>query len=259
MPNTSTGTSSTAPATIASAPSLPPRVRRILETFFTQVSVDLGERINQMLVEYEQQLFKLAERARSNDKQSEQFANLHALRKSRADLLPMFLAGLEAEVAAIRMPRPVEPADAHQRLDYQTLTLVEDAEMDQDIVLREIARRHDTRSHTPLYLMGQRPSGSGVAGLRTGHLPVGPQTLCKVAARRVAAAFEIDLDSQLLLYRSFDLKVGRIRQVDRSTQHAACGSKAYCPAWVCAAAWPAANAAWTRRRAKESLDDASGR
>ena len=208
MPTTSTGTSSTAPATIASASSLPPRVRRILEAFFTQVSVDLGERINQMLVEYEQQLFKLAERARSNDKQSEQFANLHALRKSRADLLPMFLAGLEAEVAAIRMPRPVEPADAHQRLDYQTLTLVEDAEMDQDIVLREIARRHDARSHTPLYLMGQRFGVlAGSPAFEPAQLPVGPQALCQVLRTAVAAAFEFDLDSQLLLYKSFDLKV----------------------------------------------------
>ena len=208
MFNTSSGTSSTAPATIASATSLPPRVRRILEAFFTQVSTDLGDRISQMLVEYEQQLFKLAERARSNEKQSEQFANLHALRKSRADLLPMFLAGLEAEVAAIRLPRTVEPGDAHERIEYQTLTLVEDAEMDQDIVLREIARRHDARSHTPLYLMGQRFGVlAGSPAFESAQLPVGPQGLCRVLRTAVAAAFEIDLDSQLLLYKSFDLKV----------------------------------------------------
>ncbi|MEO6518749.1 MAG: DUF1631 domain-containing protein [Pseudoxanthomonas sp.] len=208
MSNTSSGTSSTAPATIASATSLPPRVRRILEMFFTQVSTDLSDRIGQMLVEYEQQLFKLAERARSNEKQAEQFANLHALRKSRADLLPMFLAGLEAEVAAIRLPRMVEPSEAHERIEYQTLTLVEDAQMDQDIVLREIARRHDTRSHTPLYLMGQRFGVlAGSVAFESAQLPVGPQGLCRVLRTAVAAAFEIDLDSQLLLYKSFDLKV----------------------------------------------------
>ncbi len=208
MTNTSSGTSSTAPATIASATSLPPRVRRILEAFFTQVSTDLSDRIGQMLVEYEQQLFKLAERARSNEKQAEQFANLHALRKSRADLLPMFLAGLEAEVAAIRLPRTVEPSEAHDRIEYQTLTLVEDAQMDQDIVLREIARRHDTRSHTPLYLMGQRFGVlAGSVAFESAQLPVGPQGLCRVLRTAVAAAFEIDLDSQLLLYKSFDLKV----------------------------------------------------
>ena len=136
---------SSTPATIAQALSLPPRVRKILGAFFGRVSLDLSERIGHMLVESEQQLFKLAERARSNEKQAEQFANLHGLRTSRADLLPMFLAGLEGEFAAIRLPRAAPDKDAHERIEYQTMTLVEDAEMDQDIVLREIARRHDAR------------------------------------------------------------------------------------------------------------------
>jgi uncharacterized protein DUF1631 len=207
MSNTPHAAPSTIPATIASAPLLPPRVRRILATFFAHVATDLGERINLMLVEFEQQLFKSAERARSNEKQSEQFANLHALRKSRSDLLPMFLAGLEAEIASIRDLRQ-QSADAHERIEYRTLTLVEDAEMDQDIVLREIARRHDTRTHTPLYLMGQRFGVlAGSPAFDAALLPIGPQVLCRILRAAVGAAFEIDLDSQLLLYKSFDQKV----------------------------------------------------
>ncbi|MEO8366822.1 MAG: DUF1631 domain-containing protein [Pseudoxanthomonas sp.] len=186
---------------------LPPRVRRILATFFAHVSTDLGERINLMLVEFEQQLFKSAERARSNDKQAEQFANLHALRKSRSDLLPMFLAGLEAEIASIRDMRQA-PTEVHERIKYQTLTLVEDADMDQDIVLREIARRHDARTHTPLYLMGQRFGVlAGSPAFDAALLPIGPQALCRILRAAVGAAFEIDLDSQLVLYKSFDQKV----------------------------------------------------
>lgn len=208
MNNTPRATPATTPATIATAPSLPPRVRRILETFYARVSADLGERINQMLVDYEQQLFKLAERARSNEKQAEQFANLHAMRKRRSDLLPMFLAGLEAELAAVREPRDPAPKTGHERIEYQTLTLVEDAEMDQDIVLREIARRHDARSHTLLYLMGQRFGVlAGTPAFDAAQLPVGPQALCRVMRTAVAAVFEIDLDSQLLLYKAFDHKV----------------------------------------------------
>ena len=208
MSNTPHATSATTPATIASAPSLPPRVRRILETFYARVSADLAERIGQMLIDFEQQLFKLAERARSNEKQAEQFANLHAMRKRRSDLLPMFLAGLEAELAAIRTPRDPTPKTGHERIQYQTLTLVEDAEMDQDIVLREIARRHDARSHTLLYLMGQRFGVlAGTSAFDAEQLPVGPQALCRVMRAAVAAVFEIDLDSQLLLYKAFDHKV----------------------------------------------------
>ncbi len=195
-------------ATIANASSLPPRVRKILDIFFAQVASDLTDRTTQMLVEFEQQLFKLAERARSNEKQAEQFANLHSLRKSRSDLLPMFLAGLEAEVAGIRLPQQPPPQEEAPRIQYQTLTLVEDAEMDQEIVLREIARRHDTRTHTQLYLMGQRFGVlAGSPAFDASQLPIGPQALCRVLRTAATAAFEIDLDSQLMLYKSFDIKV----------------------------------------------------
>jgi len=208
MSNVPPALPSSTPATIAQALSLPPRVRNILGIFFGRVSLDLSERIGQMLVESEQQLFKLAERARSNEKQAEQFANLHSLRKSRADLLPMFLAGLEGEFAAIRLPRAAPAKGAHERIEYQTMTLVEDAEMDQEIVLREIARRHDARARTPLYLMGQRFGVLAASpAFDAAQLPVGPQALCKVLRASVAAAFKVDLDSQLLLYKAFDQKV----------------------------------------------------
>lgn len=200
--------SSRTSATIANASSLPPRVRKILGVFFTQVSSDLADRTNQMLVELEQQLFRKAERARSNEKQAEQFANLHAMRKSRADLLPMFLAGLEAEIAAIRLPRQAPDDSDKPRIEYQTLTLVEDADMDQEIVLREIARRHEARAHTQLYLMGQRFGVlAGSPAFDATQLPIGPQSLCRVLRTAAAAAFEIDLESHLLLYKSFDHKV----------------------------------------------------
>ena len=199
---------STSTATIASARSLPPRVRRVLEAFYTQAANDLSERINQMLVEVEQQLFKQAEKAYSNEKQSEQFANLHALRNRRSDLLPLYLAGLEAEIASIRLPRDPKADNTPARIQYQTLTLVEDAEMDQDIVLREIARRNETRAHTPLYLMGQRFGVlAGTPAFDVMRLPVGPESLCQILRTAVAAAYDINLDSQLLLYKAFDRKV----------------------------------------------------
>ena len=199
--------SNTTALTIAAAPSLPPRVRRILGVLFTQVSNDLGERINQMLVDFEQQLFRQADRARSNELQSEHFANLHALRQNRSNLLPRFLAALETEVARIREPRIAPVKTSVERVEYRTLTLVEDADMDQDIVLRDIAGRHETRTHTPLYLMGQRFGAlAGLPALETAQLPIGPQALCR-ALRASVHSVRVDLDSQLMLYRAFDHKV----------------------------------------------------
>ncbi|HLM52019.1 MAG TPA: DUF1631 family protein, partial [Pseudoxanthomonas sp.] len=196
-----------APLAIASASSLPPRVRRILELFFTQVAKDLSDRINQMLVDFEQQLFRQAERARSNELQSEHLANLHALRHNRSDLLPRFLEALEAECAAIREPRNPPPKPSADQGTYGTLTLVAEGEMDQDIVLHEIAHRHEIRSRVGLYLMGQRFGAlAGRPAFDAAQLPVGPQALCR-ALRASALLLRTDLGARLLLYKTFDHKV----------------------------------------------------
>jgi hypothetical protein len=197
----------TALATIATSPSLPPRVRRILDLLFVQLSRDLTGRINLMLVDVEQQLFHQAERARSDELQSVHFGNFNTLKENRARLLPRFLAALEHEVASIREPRVEAPVPHLTQMEYQTLTLVEDADMDQDIVFREISQRHATRAHTGLYLLGQRFGVlAGTSALEATELPVGPQALCR-ALRTAAPVLEVNLDTQLLLYKAFDQKV----------------------------------------------------
>ncbi|MCY7313766.1 MAG: DUF1631 domain-containing protein, partial [Pseudoxanthomonas sp.] len=85
MFNTPHAASSKTQARIASTPSLPPRVRRVLSVLFDQASSDLDERFIQMLADFEQQLFKMAEQERSNEKQAEAFAVVHALRNRRSD------------------------------------------------------------------------------------------------------------------------------------------------------------------------------
>lgn len=204
---TPTASSATKLATIAGAASLPPRVRRILGVLFVQISRDLAERINLMLVEVDQQLFSQADRARSNDLQAGHFVNLNALRRNRDRLLPRFLAALENELARVREPRVEAPVANVAQLEYRTLTLVADADMDQDIVLRDIAGRHAGRAQTALHLMGQRFGVlAGSRALEASELPLGPQALCR-ALRASMPAMEIELDSQLLLYKAFDHKV----------------------------------------------------
>ena len=196
----------TKPTTIASAP-LPPKVRRILQNLHEHISVDFVAALNGMLVEFEQQLFKLAEKARNNNRQAEHFADLLALQKNRSELIPHYMFGLEAELAGIRQPRVAPAENAHALLNYQTLTLVEDAAMDQEIVLNEVARKHDIRAATQILLMGQRfgvLAGGPAFDVET--LPLGPQRLSHVL-KDAAVTLDLSLSAQLLLYRSFDVKV----------------------------------------------------
>jgi hypothetical protein len=194
------------PTTIASA-SLPPRVRRILQNLYDHISVDFIAALNGMLVEFEQQLFQQAEKARNNNRQAEHFADLLALQKNRGELIPHYMFGLETELAGIRLPRAAPAENTHALLDYQTLTLVEDAAMDQEIVLNDVARKHDSRAATQILLMGQRfgvLAGSPAFDAET--LPLGPQRLSHIL-KDAAVTLDLSLGAQLLLYRSFDIKV----------------------------------------------------
>lgn len=198
-------TSAAAPTTIASS-ALPPRVRRLLQNLFDHIAPDFVSALNGMLVEFEQQLFKQAEQARSNHLQTQIFVDLRSLQKNRVDLVPQYMFALESELAAIRSTRGAGE-QAAARLDFQTMTLVEDAVMDQEIVLREVARRHEQRGNAQILMLGQR---MGVLAGRPAYeaetLPLGPYRLCQLL-KEAAACLELSIDAQLVLYRSFDHKV----------------------------------------------------
>ncbi|MBD9478729.1 DUF1631 domain-containing protein [Pseudoxanthomonas sp. PXM02] len=198
-------TSAAAPTTIASS-ALPPRVRRVLQNLFDHITPDFVAALNGMLVEFEQQLFKQAEQARSNHAQTQIFVDLRSLQKNRVELVPHYMFALEAELAGIRSARAAGE-QAQVRLDYQTLTLVEDAAMDEEIVLREVARRHEQRGNAQILMLGQR---FGVLACRPAYeaenLPLGPHRLSHLL-KDAAACLELSIDAQLVLYRSFDHKV----------------------------------------------------
>ena len=195
-------TSAAAPTTIASS-ALPPRVRRVLQGLYDHIATDFVASLNGMLVEFEQQLFKQAEQARNNNAQAQIFVDLRSLQKNRVELVPQYMFALESELAAIRSARPAGE-QPQARLDYQTLTLVEDAAMDQEIVLREVARRHEQRGNAQIMMLGQR---FGVLACRPAYeaetLPLGPYRLCHLL-KDAAACLDLSIDAQLVLYRSFD-------------------------------------------------------
>jgi hypothetical protein len=200
--------SNAAPRTLAGAV-LPARVRHLLQAMNALAGQSLTASLNLALNEFERQLFKQADRARSSQHQAEHFAELQRLRQNRADLVPRYLAGLEASLARLRDPAEAEPVEAANPdpLQYQRLTLVEDTDLDRDIVLREIGRREAQRGAPALLLLGQRFGVlAGRPAFDPEHLPIGPHALCRVL-RDAGESLHVNLDSQLLLYRVFERQV----------------------------------------------------
>jgi hypothetical protein len=207
MPVPTVPSETPAPQTLATA-GLPRRVRSVLERALALVSDELDRSLNAMLVEYEQQLFQLADHARNPGAESGYMQTLRTLRLNRADLVPRFMLSLEAGVAALRSPPPSLPAaGGSQSVTFHNLSLVEDAVMDEDTVLREIATRQEGRASLALHLLGQRFGVlAGAPAFDAERIPLGPQALCR-AMRDASQGLQIAYDARLLLYRTFDRRV----------------------------------------------------
>lgn len=195
---------------------LPRKVRSILQGFYELASDAFERELTATLDEFEQQAFQNAEQARSNAVQVRWLETLRTIRRTRPDLVPRFLQGIEGQLAAIRETAPKASAESSGPA-FGELSLIEASEMDEATTLSEIGSRVEMRHSLPIYLLGQRfgvLAGSPAFDAET--LPVGPQALCRVL-KAAAANLEISSDHRVLLYRLFERQMlaeyGRLLEV----------------------------------------------
>jgi len=200
----STPSNDATPRTLAAA-GLPRRVRKALEQALSLVTTELDGSLGNMLREFEQELFRLADLARNPGAESNYMQTLRTLRMNRSDLIPSFMQELEAGVAAIRTARPVTAKpEREEPVPFHALSLVEDEVMDEDAVLREVASRQESRAALPLHLLGQRYGVlAGSPAFDAERIPLGPRALCR-AMRSASQTLQVPYEARLLLYRIFD-------------------------------------------------------
>ena len=73
----------------------------MLEHVLNTASDELERELTAMLNDFEQQLFRLSDHARSPALQAEHMQTLRTLQLNRSDLVPRFMMGLEANLAAL--------------------------------------------------------------------------------------------------------------------------------------------------------------
>ena len=100
-----------------------------------------------MLVDYELQLFRLADQARNQGVQGAHFETLRIVKQNHADLVPRFLIGLERSLSRIREPiTPMVTAPDVAMVGFHDMRLIDDDEADADTVLRTMALRQESRA-----------------------------------------------------------------------------------------------------------------
>ncbi|MAL02786.1 MAG: thymidine phosphorylase [Arenimonas sp.] len=189
--------------TLASRP-LPERVRGLLGGILEYASDEIERTLVGMLNEFEQQLFKYAEQARSNIVQTRWLEAQRLVKRTRPDLVPRFLIALEAELACVRDPVGPKALIGGFRFNRDELALVDNLEMDEATVLTEVSGRIEVRNSLPLYLLGQRFGVlAGKPAFDAETLPVGPHALCRML-RQSAECLELGAEHRALLYRTFE-------------------------------------------------------
>ncbi|HET7842622.1 MAG TPA: DUF1631 family protein, partial [Xanthomonadales bacterium] len=164
----------------------------------------LEQGITATLNDLEQQLFKLAEQAKSNDQQARCFESLREIRRGRSDVTPRFLIRLEAALAAIDKDLQAPTFARMTRGQREEFSLVEEAEFEQSLALQEVASKAEIRNSQTLFALGQRFGVlAGSAAIEADELPVGPHRLCE-CLRAAAACLDVQLEHRVLLYRVFD-------------------------------------------------------
>ncbi len=180
---------------------LPRRALALSEGVLKLTSEESRRWLAATMDEFELALFRHAEGARNYDLQRQYSGVLDEARRARPLVTPLFMTELEASVACLRTPLKME---ASVTVKAHTLSLVNDVDIEEDIVLKEAATRAEMRCGMPLFLLGQR---FGVLASRPAFdaeaLPIGPKALCRIL-RTVVHPLKLESEHRVLLFRQFE-------------------------------------------------------
>ena len=204
-------------------PDLPSRVRSLLEGLLERSANQFEHAVSRTLDELEQELFKLAERARSNEQQHARFEALREIRRGRADIAPRFLLHVESSLAHLnpsagKTPESNKRAAASGAINGgSTLELVDSEVLEEDLALQEIVSKSEIRHSQALYALAHRFGVlAGSPAWEPDVLPLGPAQLCR-ALRHATRCLDLSVEYRVLAYRLFDrvamLPIGEFYEV----------------------------------------------
>jgi len=186
---------------------LAPRVRSLLEASYQAAWPKFDEAVARALDDLDQEIFKQAEKSANVNDQNRNYEAMREFRRRRADfvlalrdlLQQGILALVDPSLVSVSIPPvPVRPARTAE------LRLVEPTELEQELVLTEIAARAEIRANAPLLGLAYR--FAVIAGnplLEFENVPFGPHQLCH-AIRAAGKRFDVAIAYRLRLFRHLD-------------------------------------------------------
>ena len=181
----------------------PARAQRLLESSYALCVEGLQEPLHQCLTDFEQKLFKQAERAKLPQQQQDFLISRLRVLHDRVAFEERFLLELaEAFNQIDKAALKIEPsAGPTSRLSLQ---LLDQAEQEMAMSIERLGARGEMRQNSVLYELGYRLAVLiGAPPLDGRSLPLGPYALTR-AIHAASVVLELPLEHHLLLLQSFE-------------------------------------------------------
>jgi hypothetical protein len=185
---------------------IPPRVRSLLEGLYQTAWPTLEEGLGKALDELDRDLFAQAERVMNSNEQQRFLESTRELRKQRGAFVLACRDALQRTLLGLIDPSVEEVTLTNRRKDVSKdqLSLVDTAELEQQLAMSEIAARAEIRASNALQALSYRLAAiAGRAPIDVDRMALGPNKMCAVIAEG-ARKFEIPVLHRVALFRRVD-------------------------------------------------------
>ncbi len=183
--------------------SIAPRVRSLLEGTYQTIWPQLEAGIDKALTELDQELFKHAERAPNVNEQNRSFEGLREFRRHRGEFQALFRDAIQRNLLAL-VDSSVQDESLQPVKRKVELSLVDVSELEEELVLSEIAAKAEIRASAGLQYLAYRFGViAGRAPVELESLPLGPHKIC-ASLRSAARKFEVPASQKVMLFRQVD-------------------------------------------------------
>ncbi|MEO8012262.1 MAG: DUF1631 family protein, partial [Dokdonella sp.] len=186
---------------------LAPRVRAVLSGLLERTGY-FEPALGLLFEEIEQNLFKQADRARSNEQQLRLFEALREIKRGKADIVPRYLAFLESSIAMLDQTSAIRQTSATQKSNRAVkLELVDSGDLEISLAVQDIASKAEIRHTQSLHLLGHRFGViAGQPAYEAEFIPLGPLALTS-AMRFSLQDFDLGVNEKILVFQAFDRAV----------------------------------------------------
>ncbi len=184
---------------------LPPRVRNILESVYQAAWRVLEPVLQRSLADYEQALFKRADKARNHQEQNDLLIAMREVRKRSTEIQVAIRDCLQERL--VRLVTSVASPARSTAESKSVLQLVDSEDLEESLILSEFSAKAEMRYAAAWHVLSYRFAViAGTPPLEVELLPLGPHALAD-ALRSAGRRLELAIAAKVDCYRFLELQL----------------------------------------------------